>query len=79
MKKKKKPLKEKKRQFTVEELANDESLQWCPYRKGEAVWSDIHGEALRFYRYVKDKVQLASLQGIAPLEELVSPLQIRRM
>ena len=64
---------------TEEELANDPSLMWVPYRRWEPIWSDDHGANLRFVEYVGDLVKLASLDGISELPGLVKKLGIRRL
>ncbi len=74
-----KPRKPKKRLHSPAELANDPSLKWFPYHSWETVWSDTHGEELRFLEYVGDQVRLATLHGITPLGGSVPLLSIRRL
>jgi hypothetical protein len=64
---------------TDAELANDPSLRFCPYRPYETVWSDTHGQELRFLRYQEDAVVLASLNGMGELPGAVPALSIRRL
>ena len=68
----------KKKVASPAELANDPSLRWCPYRQGELVYSDLHQAVVRFWEIEKKGIRLASLNGIAPLPELVRADQIRR-
>ena len=68
----------KKLQFTDAELKNDPSLRWCPYRRSELVYSDVHQAPVRFLEYANDRVLLASLNGIAPLPVTAGRLQVRR-
>lgn len=67
-----------KRKPNPDELANDPSLRWSPYSKWELVWSDAHNDQLRFVGYEEGGVRLATVNGIANLPGLVSPLSIRR-
>lgn len=68
----------KKIQFTPEQLANDPSLKYCPYRYGELVWSDQHKAWVRFGHYEGRNVHVLSYAGMAPLSGVVPDLQIRR-
>lgn len=62
------------------EIDNDPSLQFFPlYRRGELVVSDNHNECVRFWSYeAENKVRLASLNGITPIDEMFDVLSIRR-
>lgn len=73
-----KVVKPKKYEPSAAELANDPSLRWCPYRSGELVWSDAHGDVMRFLRYESAGVALATQHGIAPVAGVYSPLSVRR-
>ena len=69
----------KKPRYTAAQLANDPSLRWCPYRRWESLWSDVHQADMRFVRYEGDgMVRLATLDAIAELPELVREDQVRR-
>ncbi len=71
--------KSRKRKGTGEEIANDPTLRWNPYRWGEQLFSDKHGDFRRFVGYAPDgRILLASLNGIAPETEPVDPLRVRR-
>ncbi len=63
---------------TAEQIKNDPSLRWCPYRSMEVVFSDAHQTELRFIRYEGQMVRLAELNSIAELPELVQASTIRR-
>src|ERR1700730_5967667 len=63
---------------TAEQIANDPSLKWIGYRRGELVWSDLHSANVRFLEYSEGKVRLATLDGIAPLPDLAEENQVRR-
>lgn len=63
---------------TPAELTNDPSLRWCSYRRWEMLYSDTHAGPVRFLEYVGDAVRVASMEGIAPLAELPTRLQVRR-
>ncbi len=78
-KKKRPPLKPKKYVAGPDELVNDPSLRWCPYRMWETVWSDVHQAELRFVRYEGERVVLATLGGMAELPGTVGKLQVRRL
>lgn len=68
----------KKYQPSQADLANDASLRWNDYRKGEAIISDSHpDQILRFSRRAGDKVYLMTL-AMAELPEPVAALSIRR-
>lgn len=71
------PRKTRKHLTPPEQLANDPSLKWNAYKKWEALWSDSHGETLRFARYEGDRIVLATL-NIADLPGTVDPLSVRR-
>jgi hypothetical protein len=62
------------------ELANDGSLRWCPYRRGELLTCDtVAGGLCRFQAYTAaGLVELASYEGIVPLGVAVDPLLVRR-
>lgn len=65
---------------TDEEILNDESLRWHPYKQWELVWSDVHGKEMRFYGYEDDFVRLATF-GMAKIDDpdgLVRRDQVRR-
>lgn len=66
-----------KRAPSAEELANDPSLRWNEYRWWEVLWSDGHGDPVRFERREAGGVRLSSLDGIVPLG-LADPLSVRR-
>jgi hypothetical protein len=68
----------RKQKFTEADLKNDPSLRWCPYRMWELVWSDVHNKPVRFVRYEDGKVRVGTLNGMAPLPELVEVHQVRR-
>ena len=65
--------------MTEAELINDPSLRWCPYRRWELLWSDLHQTEVRFLEYRGDLVAVATLNGIAPYPEPhPTRLQVRR-
>ena len=68
----------KHRRSTAEEIVNDPSLRWCAYRYGELVHSDAHAAQVRFVRYERGKIRVATLNGISNLPGLVDPLKVRR-
>ncbi len=69
----------KRRNVSGEELRNDPTLRWDPYRWGEQLFSDKHGDFRRFVAYTPDgRIVLASLNGIAPETETADPLSVRR-
>lgn len=70
--------KQQKHKPTEAELANDPSLKWTPYQHYETVWSDAHGRLVRFVNYYMEKVCLADLDTLAPLDGLFDSLTIRR-
>ena len=61
------------------ELVNDPSLRYFPYKQGELVWSDAHGDHVRFWSYNADgTVQTATRDGISPEGNSVNCLSVRR-
>lgn len=65
---------------TPEEILNDYTLKWFPYKEGEALWSDTHQDTKRFVRYVdKDMVMLSEIDSMRPLPDPVSRLSVRRL
>jgi hypothetical protein len=54
-------------------------LRFCAYRPYETVWSDTHGQELRFLRYAGDAVVLATLNGMGELPGTVPALSVRRL
>lgn len=76
---KKREPKPKKHVPSLEEIANDPSLRWFPYRTAEVIFSDTHGTELRFMGYDGEQVKLATLNGIAPIAETVHRLTVRRL
>lgn len=68
----------KKRKYSPEELLNDPSLKWFPYRNGELLNSDQFGD-VRFASYDEEgNVSLLTLLGMSPISGVVSPLSVRR-
>jgi hypothetical protein len=66
------------RKPTEAELANDPSLRYWAYRRGELLWSDQHQEYLRFDGYTPDGgVRLLS-RALADLPGAVRADQVRR-
>lgn len=65
--------------YTAEDLTNDPSLKWNPYRKWELVWSDSHSEYKRFVRHEKSLVRLAEVHSLSELHSLVPRNSVRRL
>jgi hypothetical protein len=64
---------------TAAELVNDPSIRWFSYKQGELIWSDTHGDHVRFWSYNADgSVQTATRNGISPEANAVSALSVRR-
>ena len=59
------------------EIANDPSLKWHPYCRGEAIISDEMGGDVRFLEYKDGQIQAADMV-LRPLPNLLSPLKVRR-
>ena len=63
-----------------EELANDRSLRWVPYRYAELLWSDELQDNVRFLRYDEaGRIAVASYAGISDLGIALDPLKTRRL
>ena len=63
---------------TPEEVANDRSLAWYRYRPYEVLFSDTHQACMRFVRYERGKVRLATINGMADVGGLFPVLSVRR-
>ncbi len=68
----------KKRIPSPEELVNDPSLRWTDYKQWEGIWSDLHQQELRFVKREKDRIKLATMDGIADVPGFVPLLSVRR-
>jgi hypothetical protein len=69
----------KQRKASPEELVNDPSLKWNPYRPWELLQSDAHCGLVRFLEYTDDgRVRVATVHGITPLPQTAEALQVRR-
>jgi hypothetical protein len=67
-----------KPKYTLEELAADPSLKWCPYRRFEILWSDTHQTCVRFVRYEGDGVVVAADASCAEMPGSVPKTSVRR-
>lgn len=71
---------QKRRNPTPEEIENDPSLRYYPYRTGEQLYVDALGGLVRFLRYDgRGKIRVATMDGITEIKGCAyEPLKVRR-